>query len=292
MGQFGRLTYGGPDFDKEAPPDHLSVTRSGATYTYLQYQEETGKIWANRTCFLVFLVSTDGGDSRVIAEFDATTLSERIAAGAALDVPFFCLPYDWGDINHNYRPDIAVTFLWANNYTGGEVHIFEVASDLTVRCLTKDLPGPMSHWEFVPDSSVQMVIDPIWAEHDCLYPDSPFSFWLYRWDRASRSFVDVTAGGEYSFDVYLEFLESLLRPDAPFYPEGEIGPLVSILLLYDKSGQREAGWARFLELADEKNWPGTSEKALQWLRADVAHFRVEYEAGRPFTPNRAGLCEP
>ena len=69
-----------------------------------------------------------------------------------------------------------------------------------------------------------------------------------------------------------------------------IGPLVSLLLLYDKAGQREAGWQKFLRLADESNWPGSDQAALDWLRADVAHFRQQYEAGVAFTPNDHG-CE-
>ncbi len=154
LGQFGELRTGGPDFDKEnSAPDHLSVTFMGQTYNYAQYRvSHTGDV------HLVFFVSTAEGDNRVIADFKVTELNDRIADGFGEDWSF-CLPYKWGDINQNDRPDVAVTVLWANNYTGGEVQIFELTPADKVENITDGLPGAMSHWDFDPESPVQIVVD-------------------------------------------------------------------------------------------------------------------------------------
>ena len=83
--------------------------------------------------------------------------------------------------------------------------------------------------------------------------------------------------------------EHLLKHLAPDQgcdkPERLLNPMVTILLLYDRMGKRDEGWQEFLEMADLENWPGTDEKALQWLESDIEHFREEYEGGLPFTPN-------
>ncbi|MBK8129027.1 MAG: hypothetical protein IPK53_08830 [bacterium] len=50
------------------------------------------------------------------------------------------------------------------------------------------------------------------------------------------------------------------------------------------ANQRDAGWAKFIELADVSNWPGSEPEALEWLQSDVAHLKAEYDAGLPFTP--------
>lgn len=282
QGQFGRMNFGGPDFDEPVPPDWLTVSLpSGQTYTYVQYMPPEFT-----TCRLLFFVS-EKDDNRLIGNIDIAELNDRLSTTVAslqaqpsAASPLFCLPYGWGDINRNGKPDMPVTILWANNYTGGEVHIFEISDTETVVDLTADFPGPVYHWEFSPTNSALLVINSTWASHRCLYPDSPFGFWIYDWD--GDAFVDMTS--EFSLDDYISFLEDLLSPGRPFDPEFDIGPLISLLLTYDYSDQRDAGWEKFIELADVSNWPGSKPEALEWLQSDVAHLKAEYDAGLPFTP--------
>lgn len=287
QGQFGRMNFGDPDFNEPVPLKSLTTQLSnGEIYTYIQYMDAD-----TTTCQLLFFVSAEE-NNRLIGSIDIVNLNQRInnvvtAFQSNPGSPLFCLPYGWQDINDNGKPDMSVTILWANNYTGGEVHIFEVNEDDTITDLTEDLPGPVYHWEFMPSNSSLLVADPAWAKHDCLYPDSPFGFWIYDWD--GQSFADVTDRA--SFSGYIAFLESLLAPGRPFFPEADIGPMVSLLLTYDYSGQRELGWQKFLEFADLQNWPDTDQESLAWLQDDVAHFTNEYEAGLPFTPNDAN-CGP
>lgn len=290
QGQFGRTNFGGPDFDNPVPLEDLTMQLpSGKTYTYVQYMPPEFT-----TCELLFFASTDDGDNQLIGHVDIATLNDRISdvvtylqENPEAGFPPLCLPYGWHDVNKNGKPDMPVLILWGNHYTGGEVHIFEVTDDETIVDLTADLPGPVYHWEFLTDVSSFLVADLAWAKHDCLYPDSPFGFWVYDWD--GKSYVDITS--EVSLSNYLSYLEDMLKPGSPFIPELQIGPLVSLLLTYDYSGQRDLGWQKFSEIADVQNWPGTDQAALDWLQDDVAHFTREYEAGAPFTPNSTN-CPP
>jgi hypothetical protein len=286
VGQFGHMNFGGPDFDDPIRPESLTVSLpSGPTYTYVQYMTPE-----STTCHLLFFAA-ENADNRLIADFDIAQLNDRIGniVEGLLEetepgAPLFCLPYGWSDVNRNGKPDMPVTILWANSYNGGEVHVFEITDDETVVDLTAGLPGPVYHWEFLPTNSTLLVVDRIWARHDCLYPDSPFGFWLYEWN--GTVYTDTTAN--YTFSEYLSYLEDLLEAGQPFEPNLDIGPLVSLLLTYDYGGQREVGWQKFIELADPNNWPGSEPEALAWLQHDVAHLTAEYEAGLPFTPNNFG----
>lgn len=286
-GQFGRTNFGGPDFDNPVPPDDLTIQMpTGQIYTYAQYMTPEFT-----TCQLLFFAS-DGDDNRLIAHIDIAELNDRINDTVAFlqddpAFPLFCLPYGWRDINNNGRPNMAVTILYANNYSGGEVRVFEVTREEQVVDLTANLPGPVYHWGFIPDYSSLLVVDASWGRHHCLYPNSPFAFWIYDWD--GNAYVDMT--DRFSYSEYLAYLEMLLTPGRPFNPEIDIGPLISLLLTYDYSGQREAGWEKFIELADASNWPGSEPEALAWLQADVAHLKAAYDAGRPFTP-RTTYCSP
>lgn len=290
QGQFGRTNFGGPDFDEPVPLEDLTTQLpSGKIYTYVQYMPPEFT-----TCELLFFASTDDGDNQLIGNINIANLNDRISdvvtflqENPEAVFPPLCLPYGWYDVNNNGNPDMPVLILWGNHYTGGEVHIFEVTGEETIVDLTADLPGPVYHWEFFPTVSSLLVADLAWAEHDCLYPNSPFGFWIYDWDGAR--YIDITS--EISFSEYLSFLESTLEPGYPLYPELQIGTLVSLLLTYDYSRQRDAGWQKFLEFADVQNWPDSDQAALDWLQDDVAHFTREYEAGAPFTPNDAN-CPP
>jgi hypothetical protein len=286
QGEFWGNRYGGPMTHKPVVPRQASIPgSSGQTYTYLQFVSAD-----QENCRLLFYGSEDG-ENKLLRDIDVSKLNNRInrvftsAADLAYPVPLFCLPTDWGDINKNGLPDIAVTILWANNYTGGEVHIFEITVKDEVVDLTKDLPGAMAHWDFDPKNSAQLVIDLAWAKHDCLYPQSPFSFWVFDWDK--DKYRDYTASGEFNFSGYVSALRKLVeqRYGNPFDPTIDIGPIVSALLMYDKVGQRDQGWSEFLKMTDLKNWPGTDASALKWLNSDIAHLTREYSGKRPFTPN-------
>ena len=283
QGMFGHIKLGGPNFDEPFLPESLSTELpSGKTCTYIQYMTP-----GLTSCRLLFLIS-EGDNRRVIADLDVTDLSHRVkkAVGEGIS-PLFCMPYGWHDANENGRPEMPVTILWGNNYTGGEVHIFEFTDDERVTDLTANIPGPVFHWQFDPRRSKFMVVDLAWDRHHCLYPNSPFAFWVYGWN--GESYANVTP--KVNHDDYISFLESLLNPSRPFEPDSDIGPLVSLLLTYDYSGRRELGWKRFLELADLKNWPGTEPEALALLLEDIEHFKTEYKAGAVFTPSETG-CTP
>ena len=286
MGEFFGNVFGGPQFDVENPPNRLEHRgREGQVYTYMQYAAPDGS-----NCHLLFF-SSKGSTSMLIADIDVSQLNERInvvitsPADMMYPTPLFCLTGDWGDINDNGLPEIPVTLLWGNNYTGGEVHIFEVNEDETVVDLTEDLPGAMSHWYFNPAYSDQMVVDLVWADHDCIYPQSPFSFWVFDWD--GEGFSDYTASEFYDFSTYIDRLKQLVisRYGNPIHPGIDIGPIVSVLLMYDKMGQRDKGWEEFLEMVDIANWQDTAADDLKWLEDDVAHFTSQYNSGAPFTPN-------
>ena len=40
------------------------------------------------------------------------------------------LPIGMGDVNYNDRPDMAVALVWGNDFTAGELHIFELPVSL------------------------------------------------------------------------------------------------------------------------------------------------------------------
>ncbi|WP_420630977.1 hypothetical protein [Candidatus Leptofilum sp.] len=281
QGQFGNMQFGGPNLAASNHPFERSITfPDGNTYLYIQYElASQDGFFSSDSCHLMFFKTTDE-ETLLIADINISDLSGQVAE---INAPLFCLPYEWGDFNENGKPDIPVTFLWANNYTGGEVHIFEVIADDTVIDLTSNLPGPVNYWLFDPRYPDQMVVDLQWASHDCLYPHSPFSFWIFGWD--GEKFADWTANGTLDFSNAISIWEGWLDSGYPFEPDIQIGAMVSILLMYDKMGQRDIGWEKFMEFADESNWPDSSPEALAWLRDDVAHFTQQYNAGLPFTPN-------
>ena len=124
QGQFGRMNFGGPNLDNPIPPESF-VTKSptGETYTYVQYMSPEFS-----TCELLFFVS-ESDDNRLIGSVDIAELNERLHEVVALQEdpgsPLFCLPYGWSDVNNNGKPDMPVTILWANNYTGSSTVILE-----------------------------------------------------------------------------------------------------------------------------------------------------------------------
>jgi hypothetical protein len=294
MGEFFGLWFGGP---ADAPKERLVLTSpEGRTYTYLQYLSSDGK-----NCHLLFFVS-DQSENVLIGDVDASQINARIrdqgvtsAADALLKPPLFCLPYGWGDVNYNNLPDMAVTFLWGNNYNGGEVHIFEITQKQQVVNLTEDLPGPVNYWEFDPLSAYPdlMVMDLAWAEHDCLYPGSPKVFRIFSW--SGSAYIDIMSNEYLDFSSWINQLTGLVESSygGPFIPPIHLGPILTILLLYDNLGEREICWGTFLEMIDSDNWPGTDARSQEWLQAEVDHFRKFYNAGKPFTPGRySGYCEP
>jgi hypothetical protein len=271
----GSTTFGGPDYKRTVP----QLTHG--KYTYLQYvAEKTGN------CVLVFVVST-GNENTVIATVDVSQLNKRIRGLVTPTGDDFlpwlqCSPFGWGDINRNGRPDIPVTLIWANQYTGSELHIFEIVDDTTVTDLTKDLPGIMSPWDFDPSRTDQAVVDVAWAGHDCIYPPI-YIFWIYDW--RDGKYVDITP--ELDFSNYLASLKSDITQNYgnPFNAFSSIGPLTQLLLIYDRTGQRDKGWQEYQDLTDLSHWPGTSIEDVKWLQSDIDHFTQEYKAGKPFTPN-------
>jgi hypothetical protein len=294
MGEFFGMWYGGPVV---APKERLVLSiPGGQTYTYLQYWSSDGK-----NCRLLFFAS-DQSETVLIGDVDASQINARIrnqvvtsTGDTLLQSPLLCLPYGWGDVNNNNLPDMAVTFLWGNNYNGGEVHIFEVAQEQQVVNLTKDLPGPINYWEFNPESAYAdvMVMDLDWVEHDCLYPGSPKVFHIFTW--SGSAYIDIMSNEYLDFSTWINQLTGLVESyyGGSFMPTMHLGPILTILLLYDNLGERELGWETFLKMMDSDNWPGTDANSQEWLQAEVDYFRKAYDAAKPFTPGQySGNCKP
>ncbi len=270
----GSLAFGGPDTAHTVP--QLITGR----LAYLQYQQPE-----TQDCVLVFAHDAGQGFT-VIATIAVAQLNARLSGLLTpqddLQTTLICSPLGWGDLNGNGRPDLAVSLMWANHLTGSEVHLFEVADDLTVTDLVADLPGIVSPWAFDPAEDVLTVFDLDWAGHDCLYPPLAVA-WVYGW-RAGR-YVDVMA--ERDFSGYLQSLEDAVRAGfgAPFNPYLAIGPLTQLLAVSERIGERRAGWQRYTTLSDLANFPGTDAESAAWLKSDVAHFARAMQTGAPFTPN-------
>lgn len=270
----GSLAFGGPDTAHTVP--QLITGR----LAYLQYQQPE-----TQDCVLVFAHDAGQGFT-VIATVAVAQLNARLSGLLTpqddLQTTLICSPLGWGDLNDNGRPDLAVSLMWANHLTGSEVHLFEVADDLTVTDLVADLPGIVSPWAFDPAEDVLTVFDLDWAGHDCLYPPLAVA-WVYGW-RAGR-YVDVMA--ERDFSGYLQSLEDAVRAGfgAPFNPYLAIGPLTQLLAVSERIGERRAGWQRYTTLSDLANFPGTDAESAAWLKSDVAHFARAMQTGAPFTPN-------
>lgn len=269
------MAFGGPDTGT-----HVSQLVSG-TLAYLQYAHPE-----TQDCVLVF-ARAEGARYAVLDAIMASRLNERLHAllsptsdaGAS---PVFCSPQGWGDANDNGLPDIAVALLWGNHYTGSETHLFEVNSEDRVRDLFADLPGIVSPWSYDPSDPVVTVFDLQWADHDCLYPPMAL-VWLYGW--RGDQYVDITA--ELDLSSYLQNVQGEIEQSVgqPFNPYFTIEPLTQLLVMYDRIGQRAAGWLLYKRLADLKNWPGTDEASAAWLKSDVDHFAQEVRSGAPLTAN-------
>ena len=190
-------------------------------------------------------------------------------------------PYGWMDINNNGQPDLPVSYLWANQYTGSELHIFEYDGE-TVNITTKDLPGIISPWYFDPSDPDWFILDLQWAYHECIYPPMGISKPIV-WD--GEKYVDDSANTDYSeaIEFTKEYLES--KYGSPFSGWSYIPDLVRILVWNEAMGNRYKGWQEYLEIANPDNWPGTSEYELAWLEMDKEHFRQQYYAGVPFSAN-------
>lgn len=271
----GDLVFGGPD------TGHRASQLISGPLAYLQYANPE-----TQDCVLVFARDSDVG-YRVLDTIAASQLNDRLRAvlSATSDYgpsPVFCSPLGWGDANENGLPDMAVTFLWANQYTGSEAHLFEVGPDDAVRDLFAELPGIVSPWEYDPSDPVVTVFDLQWADHDCLYPPMAV-VWLYAW-RGER-YVDITA--ELDLSSYLGRLQADVEQNfgQPFNPYTTIEPLTQLLVLHDRIGQRAEGWKLYASLTDLKNWPGTDAASAAWLQSDVDHFTREVQVGDPFTAN-------
>ncbi len=271
----GDLVFGGPD------TGHRASQLISGTLAYLQYANPE-----TQDCVLVFARDSDLG-YRVLDTIAASQLNDRLRAvlSPTSDYgpsPVFCSPLGWGDANENDLPDIAVTFLWANQYTGSEVHLFEVGPDDSVQDLFLDLPGIVSPWEYDPSDPIVTVFDLQWAGHDCLYPPMAV-VWLYAW--RGKRYVDITA--ELDLSSYLRSLQADVEQyfGQPFNPYTTIEPLTQLLVLHDRIGQRAQGWALYASLTDLKNWPGTDAASGAWLQSDVDHFTREVQVGDPYTAN-------
>lgn len=271
----GELAFGGPD------TEHTVPQLTTGSLAYLQYtQPET------QNCLLVF-AQDNGSGYAVIALIDASQMNPRLHGLLSPTSEYgpptlFCSPQGWGDANQNGLPDIAVTFLWANQYTGSEAHLFEVQADNTVRDLFADLPGIVSPWNYDPADPVLTVFDLQWADHDCIYPPMAV-VWLYGW--RDGQYLDITA--ELDLSSYLQRLQAEIEQyfGQPFSPYLTIEPLTQLLVMHDRIGQRAEGWQLYASLTDLKNWPGTDAASAAWLQSDVAHFTREVQVGDPYTAN-------
>jgi len=267
--------FGGPN------STHTVTQLVDRPYAYYQYLDE-----GTRNCILVFAVSKDDKYS-LVSTIDVSELNERIKREVTPTSYSFgpnlqCYPLGWGDINHNGKPDMSVAFMWANHYTGSEIHIFEVVSDTTVVDLAKDLPGIISPWAFDPTQTRQAVFDLSWAGHDCIYPPMAAT-WIYDW--RDGKYKDITP--EVDFTEYIESLRKTVQEGfgRPFDASLYIEPLTKLLLIYDRTGRRDVGWREYLGLTDLRHWPDTPADTTEWLKSDVEHFVKEYKLGLPFTPN-------
>jgi hypothetical protein len=235
-------------------------------FAYLQYVSRT-----TGNCHLIF-VKLRADYNEIIADIDVSQLNKRIHAFVTPMgddfVPFLnCAPMGWSDVNHNGRPDMPVTLLWGNHYTGSELHIFEISDDATVVDLTKDLPGIMSPWDFDPTRTDQVVMDLAWADHDCIYPPIHV-FWIYDW--RDGPYVDVTP--EFDFSDYIASLKSDITQSFgnPFNHYFNIGPLTELLLIYERIGQRDQGWREYKELTNLSHWPDTDPEDMRWLNFQIS----------------------
>lgn len=269
--------------DLENPEWELMLDR----YAYIQYS--TTNI-PNSNCSMVFL-DTSNEQEQVIEIFDAQQLSLRLfkamnTSDPALRPEFQCYPLGWGDVNENGRPDMAVALVWGNDFTAGELHIFELTSESTVECLTQSLPGVVSPWAFDPSFPQLVVINLDWTMHDCL--ENPLQvFSLFEW--SNSGYIDVTA--EQDYNNFLTSLEEEIASYSgnPFEGDILIAPLTLLLIMYDKVGQRALGWDIYTQLTNVANWPGSSEQNIDWLNSDVNHFYQQQLSDIPFTPNN--YCE-
>lgn len=231
---------------------------------------------------MVFTV-LENGQNRVLSIVDASTINQRIY-NAAMDpiVLWGCFPSDWGDINQNGSPDIAVQFYWGGRLGTAEIQIFEVDHDLEVTDLTRDLPGMISPDWFDPSSTQLTVIDDAWFLHDCFYPQI-FVYRVYDWK--DGKYLDITP--QIDISSYLDQRKTALHAwsGKPFEGKRNIGRLTEFLIMHDRIGQREQGWQEYLRLTDLENWPGTDAENAAWLKSDVEHFQKQYELDHPFTPN-------
>ena len=265
--------------DLENPQWELLLDR----FAYIQYITTNEP---NTNCSMVFL-DTSQPDEQVIEVFDAQQISLRLYkemnnSDPTLIPEFQCYPLGWGDVNDNGRPDMAVALVWGNDFTAGELHIFELTSKSTVECLTQSLPGVVSPWAFDPSFPQLVVTDLGWTAHDCL--ENPLQvFSLFEW--SNNGYVDVTA--EQNYNNFLTSLEEEISSymGNPFEGETLISPLTLLLVMYDKVGQRALGWNIYMQLVEPSNWPGTTEQNTNWLNSDVDHFNLQQLSDAPFSPN-------
>ena len=267
--------FGGPD------SEHTFPQLVDGPYAYFQYFDEE-----TRNCKLVFADTKDDKYS-LISIIDVSELNERIKrevtpTSYSYGPNLQCSPLGWGDINRNGMPDMSVALMWANHYTGSEVHIFEILGESTVVDLVKDLPGIISPWAFDPSQTRQAVFDLSWANHDCIYPPMAVT-WVYDW--RDGKYEDITT--EVDFTQYIDSLRETISHGfgEPFDASVNIEPLTTLLLIYDRTGRRDQGWREYLELTDQSHWPDTPPDTAKWLKSDVEHFTREYKLALPFTPN-------
>ena len=256
-------------------------------FAYIQYITANEP---NTNCSMVFL-DTAKPDEQVIEIFDAQQISLRLFKAMNTPDPqlvpdFQCYPLGWGDVNANNKPDMAVALVWGNDFTTGELHIFELTSETMVEWITQSLPGVVSPWAFDPSFPQLLVINMDWTAHDCLNPLLEV-FSLFEWREGA--YIDVTAEQDYNF--YLTSLEEEISANVGKSFDGQtlISPLTLLLVMYDKVGQRSLGWEIYQQLTDPANWPGTTEAELNWLTSDVKHFGEQILTDTPLSPNN--FCE-
>ena len=287
--------FGGPRFDIPNPADSLSVDSIDGNTYYMQFYHSSQGDYEN--CVTLFYQAKDA-QADLIFHFDLNQESDyrrSVVENAEFSTTLFCNANGWDDVNRNGYPDIAVSYFWGDNYWNSELHIFEARPEGEIVQLTKNLPGPVSLWDYWTFGPMPLfVIDAQWKTHDCLYPGVPFSNWFYVWDEEQDSYVDFSANPDLNLDFFADQYRRTITASYSqgFYPDSVIGPLASLLLLYDKAGLREQGWQEYLTLSDLDNWSELAPEAREWLEYDLSHFEDEYNANIAFTPGSypGGFC--
>lgn len=278
----GNSSFGGPNQSAKSEWSRVSESTTGDQYLFFQYELDD-----KSRCQLVF-AKQDQKRFELLTVIDAASVGNIMgrlmnSSVESSPTPVWCLPAEWGDINQNGRPDIIVSFLWANRLAGSESHIFEIDESEQVVWLNRDLPGVISPWDMATNRSELIVWDFDWVTHDCFYPPL-YLFRVFAWQQGS--YRDVTAESE----IVTEFLEDYIADmkagfGGALNAEYRMKFIVMILIMYDRVGERSIGWSHFESLTDLENWPESTQRDTDWRNADYLHFEAQYRLGQAFTPN-------